>query len=325
MALSSKLWKPYARRSAIKIAVTGGSGFIASHVVDQLLEVGHDVTVIDVLPPRTKKINFREADLRDTKGMIEATKGMEVVYHLAAVANVNHAQKDPLLCVDLNMKGTANVLEAARQNGVSRVLFASTVWVYNATLDEVATEESCLRLDKAGHLYTSSKIAGEMLLHSYWQMYQLPFTILRYGIPYGPRMRDDLVIPIFFRKALAGEPLTINGDGKQYRKFVYVKDLAAGNVAALSLKAKNQTYNLEGTESVSILDIAQGVKELVGGVELQFTPARTADFKGCDIRADKAKKELGWIARTPFAEGLRKSYEWYLEAHPSARPAAVAG
>ena len=284
---------------------------------------GHEVTVIDVRAPKDTRHRFRHADIRCLPEIVSAMRGAEVVYHLAAEANVNQAHADPLSCVALNLQGTANVLETARIDGVSRVVFASTVWVYNAARGDTVDEGACLDIGATGHLYTSTKIAGEMMCHNYWQQYQLPFTILRYGIPYGPGMRDDLVVPIFFRKALAGEPLTINGDGRQYRKFVYIDDLAEGNCAGLTSIARNQTYNLEGTEAVTIRQIAEAVGSLVKGVMIEFTPGRPGDFKGRDILAQKAAEELDWTPRVPFQEGLRRSYEWYLTAHPRFVPASA--
>lgn len=293
-------------------------------MVDNLLEDGYPVTVLDLLPPKQPDVSFRPVDLTRLSEVIEATKGAHVIYHLAAVSNVNHAFKDPVACVDANIKVTANVLEAARQNSVSRVIFASTVWVYNAATSPQVSESSPFRVEDVGHVYTATKLAGEMLCHSYWQLYQVPFTILRYGIPYGPRMREELVIPIFIRKALASEAITINGDGRQFRKYVYVEDLAEGNVAALAPIAKNQTYNLEGAEAVSVLDMAQGVGKILGGAKLQFVPARPGDFGGREVDASKAARELGWTPHTLFSDGLRKTVAWYLDTHRAPLPLSTA-
>lgn len=254
---------------------------------------------------------------------MEGTRGMEAVYHLAAVANVNDAMKAPVACIQANVLATSHVLEAARTNKVGRVILASTVWVYKAAPPADVDEQALFDVSKVGDLYTASKLACEMLCHSYWQLYKVPFTVLRYGIPYGPRMRDELVIPIFIRKALNGEPITIQGDGKQYRKFIYVEDLAEGNVAALAPQAENQTYVLDGAEQVSVVDIARSVGQLLGGAKIDFVPARPGDFQGHDTSAEKAAMELEWVVRTPFQEGLRKTLDWYLGSHPKppARPA----
>ena len=137
------------------------------------------------------------------------------------------AYKYPVYTTTLNIVGTANVLESARINGALRVYLASTVWVYNGCPNGREVDEATpFYLDGAGHIYTSTKMACEMICHNYAQLYHVPFTVLRLGIPYGPRMREELLIPVFIRKALAGQPLTIAGKGDQYRNFVYVRDLA---------------------------------------------------------------------------------------------------
>jgi UDP-glucose 4-epimerase len=259
-------------------------------------------------------------DIMQLEQLVEATKGIEAIYHLAAVSDVNIAFKNPLECIDVNIRGTANVLETARINKFSRVIFASTVWVYQASPEPRPTEGTSFALDRGVHLYTYSKIAGEMLCHSYQQLYSVPFTILRYGIPYGPFMRQDLLIPIFVRKALSGEPLLINGDGSQFRKFVYVEDLARGNVAALAPQATNQTYNLEGREKVSVLELANAIDQILGGVKIQFEPARPGDLKGVEVDFQKALTELGWQPIVSFEEGLRRTIAWLLtlsQKHPT--------
>lgn len=298
----------------MKVAVTGGSGFIGSHVVDHLIQAGHEVTVIDYRArPHRNDVQFENVDILDLSSVIQATKGCEYIYHLAAVADVNYAYKYPVYTVELNIKGTTNILEAARLHGVKRVVLASTVWVYTGALDEEPlTEESSFYLPDAGHIYTSSKIACEMIVHNYRQLYDQPFTILRYGIPYGPRMREQLVIPIFIRKALNGEAITIQGDGSQYRNYVYISDLAQAHVLAISDEAENQVYNLEGSEKVSIRDIAERINELLhGDVQIEYLPARPGDYGGKKISAEKAKHELDWNPQVPFSEGLAHTLDWF--------------
>jgi UDP-glucose 4-epimerase len=271
------------------------------------------VVVLDLQPPAATEALWRPADITRLEHLLEATKDINAIYHLAAVSNVNVAYKNPLGCIEANIRGTANVLEAARNNKIQRVILASTVWVYNAAPDGHANEETGLLPGRAGHLYTATKIADEMLCCSYRELYGVPFTVLRYGIPYGPGMRQELVIATFIRKALNGEPITITGDGKQYRKFIYVEDLAQGNVAALMPIAENKTYNLEGAERISILDIAETLNRIMGGVKIQFLPSRPGDFSGCETTFVKAEQELGWRPRTSFEEGLRFTFSWYVQ------------
>ena len=302
----------------MKIAVTGGSGFIASHVVDHLIADGHEVVVIDHrVRPHRQDVQFEDIDVLNLSALIQATSGCDYIFHLAAVSNVNYAHKYPVYTVDLNVNGTTNVLEAARLNRIKRVLFASTVWVYTGTRGNGAlTEDEPFYLPDAGHIYTSSKIASEMIIHNYWQLYKLPFTILRYGIPYGPRMREELVIPIFIRKALKGETITIEGDGSQYRNYVYIDDLARAHILAMSARAENQVYNLEGSEKISIADVAGTIdKVLGGGVRIEHTPARPGDYAGKEVSAQKALLDLDWQPRVNFEEGMRRTVDWFTEKY----------
>jgi UDP-glucose 4-epimerase len=142
-------------------------------------------------------------------------------------------------------------------------------------------------------------------------MYGVPFTILRYGIPYGIRSRKGTVIPIFVEKAFKGLPLTIQGTGEQARNFVNVLDLAQGNVLALGDVAKNQIYNLEGNEKVSIKHVAEVIQQNIPGTKIEYVPARTADFSGQVISTEKAKRDLGWEPKIKFEDGVRDYINWY--------------
>ena len=298
----------------MKVAVTGGCGFIGSHVVDKLRDQGIDVSVIDHLgTPHRSDVEHVRVDVMDQAALIEATHGVDVIYHLAAVADVNNVAADPTGSVALNVLGTANVLEAARRNEARRVVLASTVWVYGAAREDRVDESTCFDPALTGHVYTTTKIASEMLCHDYWTLFKVPFTILRYGIPYGPRMRPSLVIPIFMRKALAGEAMTVAGDGSQNRKFVYVEDLANAHVLALAPEAENQVYNIDGSEEVTILRIAETVHRLIGGKGIEFVPARAGDYGGKQVSSTKAAREIGWMPKIDFETGMERTVAWFLE------------
>jgi len=302
----------------MRIAVTGGCGFIGSHVVDRLLDAGHEVRALDLvthgLDPRA---DYRPVDVRDLDALAEAFDGVDVVFHLAGMSNVDFAYADPVSTVALNVEGTGNVCEAARRTGVSRVIFASTVWVYGAAAaprddSEPLLEDVPIALSSAGHIYTSTKIAAELVLHSYHDTFGLDFTILRYGIPYGPGMRDELLLARFLRKAIDGDALTVAGDGKQFRKYVFVRDLADAHVRALADSALNRTIALEGDEKVSVLDAAKAVQAHFPGTAIEHIPARPGDFRGSEVSNALAAELLGWRPTTPFAEGVRQYVEWYL-------------
>ncbi|WP_406194058.1 NAD-dependent epimerase/dehydratase family protein [Kitasatospora sp. NBC_01560] len=313
----------------MRVAVTGGCGFIGSHVVDRLLAAGHEVLTVDTtdkyLNPGAEHARI---DILDLPGLTDALDGSEVVFHLAAMADVEQVAADPVRAVRTNIDGTEAVLEAARRSNLSRTVLASTVWVYGAALAEAGAtgeqeldEHVPIELEHSGHLYVATKLAAEMLVHSYRELYGRHFTILRYGIPYGPRMRDELVVARFVQAALAGRPITIAGDGRQSRNFVYVEDLADAHVRALSPAAEDQTFALEGSTPVSVRGIADTVDELLGPVSIEHIEARTADYSGRRISAAQAKRLLGWSPRTNFADGVRRYAEWYRDALAAGGPA----
>jgi len=296
----------------MKVLVTGGSGFIGSHVVDKLREKGIQVRVFDMKYPVFRDdIEYYKGSLLDLEALRMAMEDIEAVLHLAAVANVNFVFKEPHYSEAINVRGTINVLEAARQSEVKRVIYGSTTWVYSETDTDKVDEKTPLHAPS--HLYTATKMTSEFYCKSYSELYGLEVSILRYGIPYGPRARDAAVIPIFVRKALNGEPLTIAGDGLQFRKFVYVEDLAEGNVLALRSIARNKTYNLDGNEKVSIKQIAETICKILGDVKIEYVPARPGDFSGKEVSSELALKELGWAPRVSFEEGVRRYIDWYKE------------
>lgn len=294
----------------MKVLVTGGSGFIGSHVVDKLRDKGVKVRVYDtVMPTFRDDIEYYQGSILDKTALGFAMFDMDAVMHLAAVADVKDVFEDPHYSEAINVRGTINVLEAARKSSVKRVIYGSTTWVYSDA--EVNIVDETTPLHAPSHLYTATKLTGEYYCQAYSKLYNLDYTILRYGIPYGPRARDGAVLPIFVKKALNGEPLTIAGDGSQFRKFVYVEDLAEGNVLALQSIAKNKIYNLDGKEKITIRQIAETIKEILGNVKIEFTPARPGDFSGKEISSIKAKDELCWEPKTSFKEGVRRYIEWY--------------
>lgn len=296
----------------MKVLVTGGSGFIGSHVVDKLREKGIEVRVYDmVMPTFRKDIEYYQGSLLDFQALRMALSGVDAVYHIGAVADVKDVFQEPHYAEAINVRGTINVLEAVRLSPIKRVIYASTTWVYEGCPEEFVDEKT--PLGPPSHLYTATKIASEYYCTTYSKLYGLETTILRYGIPYGPRARSGAVIPIFVKKALAGEPLTIAGDGSQYRRFVYVEDLAEGNVLALKSIAKNKIYNLDGKEKITIKQIAETIQRIIGDVKIEYVPARPGDFKGKIASSELAKKELGWEPKTSFEEGLRKYIEWFKE------------
>ncbi|HET9075214.1 MAG TPA: NAD-dependent epimerase/dehydratase family protein, partial [Solirubrobacteraceae bacterium] len=305
--------------SPLRVLVTGGSGFIGSHVVDKLIQAGHTPVIYDRRPsPWHADLDTPVAtvlgELTDRSALQAALDehAIDAVAHLAAVADVSDVHADPESAELVNSHGTAAVLEACRCAEVRRVVYASTIWVYSDCAQDEVDEETPLA--HPAHLYTATKLAGELYCRSYQELYGIDFTILRFGIPYGPRAREAAVIPAFINKAFAGEPLTLAGDGRQSRRFVYVEDLAQGVVDGLAEIATNRIYNLASNETTFIRDIATLVQEYVPGTEIVYGPARPGDFGGKIVSSERAQRELGWSAQTPFAEGVRRYVEWKREA-----------
>ncbi|MDX6583966.1 MAG: UDP-glucose 4-epimerase [Solirubrobacterales bacterium] len=302
-----------------RVLLTGGSGFIGSHVVDGLLDAGHEVRNYDLRDSPyhgAREIETVIGNLTDRATLSRALAGCDAAIHLAACADVGVVVEDPIGAEEANSRGTVAVLEACRATGVKRVVYGSTIWVYGESTDDPVTEESGLGLPK--HLYTASKLAGEMYCTSYAELYGLEPTILRFGIPYGPRARPATVIPIFVRKALAGEPLTLAGDGLQTRRFVYVRDLADGVVRSLRPEAANRVYNLTGDETVTIRELAEAVQEQVGTTEIVHTPGRSGDFAGAEVSSARAAEELGWTASTRLGDGVAAYVAWLRDGEATA-------
>src|SRR6516164_931851 len=247
----------------MRVLVTGGSGFIGSHVVDKLRARGHEPVIYDLRPSpwhEPGSVDTVLGSITDREALERALHSCDAVAHLAAVADVNdvHAER-------VNARGTVVVLEAARRAEVKRIVYASTIWVYSDCEEEAVDEETLL--PAPSHLYTSTKLAGELYCKAYQELYGIDYTILRFGIPYGPRAREAAVIPAFVGRALRGEPLTPAGDGGQSRRFVYVEDLADGVALGLAEVASNRIYNLASNENVTIKQIAVRVQEVLGDVE----------------------------------------------------------
>ncbi len=298
----------------MRVLVTGGAGFIGSHAVDKLMERGVTPRTFDLNrspyhPPG--EVDAFLGSLLDPEALRLAMAGCHAVIHLAAVADVKDVHDEPSYAENINVRGTLNVLEAAHRAGVKRVVYGSTTWVYSDCKEAEVDEETVIAHPK--HLYTATKLAGETYCYAYRELFGLEYTILRFGIPYGPRARDAAVVPIFVRKALAGQPLTVAGDGQQFRTFVYVKDLADGIVLGLKPAAANRIYNLDGREKVTILQIAETVRDTVGDVEIVHTEARPGDFSGKVVSSERAERELGWVPSTSFTEGVGRYVEWLRE------------
>ncbi|QEC49850.1 NAD-dependent epimerase/dehydratase family protein [Baekduia soli] len=305
------------------VLVTGGAGFIGSHVVDRLIAAGHRPRILDTrASPWHAGVETVIGDVRRLDDVLAASRGCAAICHLAAAADVNEVHERPAWATELNALGTLNVLEAARLHGTARVVYASTVWVYS-DVDAAAVDEDTPLVPPA-HLYTAGKLSGELYCRSYAELYGVSSTVLRFGIPYGPRARPAAVIPAFVGRALRGEALSIAGTGDQERSFVYVEDLAEGVVRALAPEAAGRTYNLAGRETTTVRELADLVCAEVAPTAIVHTPGRSGDLRGAEISSDRAEDELGWRARTPLAEGVRRYAAWVQATPPSPEPVPAA-
>lgn len=298
----------------MRVVITGGAGFIGGHVAEKLAQQGHEVTIFDKLAPRYPlhagegRIEFVQGDVTDKATMSIVFTGKDVVYHLAAMSNTMHCVQFPDRAVEVNCLGTVSVLEVAQKVGVKRVVVAGSTLVSGLMPED---QDRMIDAEKSYHLYVTTKLFQEMVARDFYEMYGLPYTVLRYGICYGPRMTHGVVTDIFVKKALSGEPLTVDNGGLQWRQYMYVEDLADAHVAVLDPKAENKTYNVAGNEKVRIIDIARAVQKAVPGTEITITPPRSHDIKVNFMLCDKIKEDLGWEPKTSLEEGIAKTVEWY--------------
>ena len=286
--------------------ITGGSGFIGSHVVRALVSDGFSVRVLDKLKPPSDEIEWFKGDLLNKEHVYDAMQDVDTVFHLGAVADVNVAVTDPEGCLAVNEMGTLNLLRACSGREVERIILASSVWVYGKA-EGAVTEETPVPLPS--DMYTKTKIGQEHLVYSWCQSHPLAYTILRYDIPYGPGMRMNMAIAAFVRRAMRKEPITIYGDGQQGRCWIFVTDLAYAHCLALSEAAKNQILNIAGSEFVTISEIVDILKETFGEFPINRAESRPGDFRGVHTSIAKAQKLVGWNPATHFRQGLLKYIE----------------
>jgi UDP-glucose 4-epimerase len=304
----------------MKTCVTGGAGFIGSHLVDRLLADGHRVVVLDDLSTgrlenlaaAASRIEWIRDDLRDPRAVARAVAGCEVVFHQGALAAVARSVEQPLEVTEVNVGGTLNVLVAARDAKVRRVVFASSSSVYGDTPELPKTESMTLSPRSP---YAASKAAGEAYLAAFQASYGLETVAFRYFNVYGPRQNPRSLyaaaVPRFAEALLAGAAPTIYGDGLQTRDFTYVADVADACVrAATAPRAVDGPMNLGGGRRISILDLVAALGRLVGGAASpRHEPARVGDVRDslADIR--RATAALGWTPTTPLETGLARVVE----------------
>jgi len=273
----------------MRVAVIGGSGFIGSFLIRRLLKEGLDVVNIDIRKGDID-VEFQLADIRVLDQVMSALSEVDVVYHLAGTV-LNVARKNPYLSGQLDIYGTLNVLEACVRNGVDKLLYASSFYVYDGLPPDVRVDES-LRSDIfRAEMFGVAKLVGERLILEYNQMYGLKFVILRFGPVYGPHDRCSCVVCDFIRDGLAGKPIVVWGEGKRRNQYTYVEDVAEG--AFKAMKYTNEVFNLISPEYRSIREIAELLKAKYG-FEVKYDLTRHEGPSMPYISPEKAMKALGW-------------------------------
>ena len=310
----------------MRVLVTGGAGFIGSHIVEELLKDGASVRILDNFSSgkRTNVENFPgkleilEGDLRDAKAVHAAVREVDLVFHLAAFVSVTQSMLDPETCFAVNVGGTVTLLEEARRAGVRKVVLSSSTAVYGDTDIFPTTEETPLAPLSP---YALSKQVNELYARLYTRTFGLPVVALRYYNVYGPRQRPDsdyaAAIPIFLRRLASGQPITIYGDGKQSRDFVFVKDVARANLLASKADAAGEAFNVCTGRETSLLDLLEELSEVSPtSPQVRFESPRPGDIYRSVGDPARAAAGLGFRAQTSLGSGLAETLRWMKSSNP---------
>jgi UDP-glucuronate 4-epimerase len=313
----------------MKVLVTGGAGFIGSHLVEKLLTDGHGVAILDdfddFYDPQIKRANIAAAaknvavhdiDLRDgdkVAALFQKEK-FAAVAHLAARAGVRPSIQQPQLYYDTNVTGTLHLLEGARTSGIERFIFASSSSVYGAAKKVPFSEEE--HLTQTLSPYAATKIGGEFLCSTYSHLYEMRIVALRYFTVYGARQRPDLAIHQFTRKIDAGQPIDQFGDGTTRRDYTYIDDIIQGTMAALKYDGPMfDVFNLGESETMQLKDLIAAVENALGKkAKINQLPEQPGDMPLTCADISKARKLLNYNPKTKFSEGLPRFVDWFLKS-----------
>ena len=309
------------------ILVTGGAGFIGSHLVDRLLVRGENVVCLDdfndFYSPQIKRANVEphlrsdsytlvEADLRDAAALasIFEKNSIDRIVHLAARAGVRPSLADPLLYEDVNVRGTLHLLELARIHAVSQFVFASSSSVYGANRKTPLSEDD--RIDRTISPYAATKYAGELFCHTYHHLYGTPTTCLRFFTAYGPRQRPEMAIHKFAKLLYEGSPIPMFGDGSTARDYTYIDDIVDGVIAAIDNPLAFEVINLGESQTTTLRDLIALLERLSGKAALvEQRPVQPGDVEITYADISKARRLLGYNPSTPIEDGLGRFLEWF--------------
>jgi UDP-glucose 4-epimerase len=302
----------------LKALVTGGAGFIGSHIVDAYLEAGHDVIVVDDLSSgRRSNLNpeakFEELDIRSPEAArLVAAEKPDVINNHAAQMNVRHSVEEPRFDAEVNILGVINLLEAARDAGTRRFILAASGGTVYGEPQVFPSDES--QPTRPLCPYGISKLAGEQYLYYYSAVFGLPYVALRYANVYGPRQDphgEAGVVAIFCERLLGDRDVTINGDGEQTRDYVFIADVVRSNLAALDTPYNGAVNIGSGTET-TVIEIFDAIKSIVGGTgTASHGPSKDGEVRRSCLDSRLAGERLGWAPVTPLAEGLGVTVDFF--------------
>ena len=313
----------------MQILVTGGAGFIGSHLCERLLSEGHTVSIIDDLnnfySPNAKLANlqsirchgpitFYRGSITDEAHVAEAFQESrpEVVIHLAARAGVRPSLEEPLLYGHTNVQGTITLLEASRKFGTKKFIFASSSSIYGVANQVPFSEEDAVNLPVSP--YAATKIAGEKIGFTYSHLYGLSVVCLRFFTVYGPRQRPDLAIRKFITRIDRGQPIPVFGDGSSGRDYTFVNDTVQGLMGALAYDCSYDVFNLGNSHPVKLLTLIRAIEEGLGKkAEIDWLPDQPGDVPITYADISKARKLLGYNPRTSLSEGIEAFLKWHME------------